>query len=383
MPNVDIPNVGVVEFPDDMPPDSVSAAAHRLYVNANPATTAPAEPADPHAALKTALYGGAAVAGAAGAVKGVKALGRTGIAGRVGSEMLTDRGPVGAASRIAFGGNKPATGLHTLTAEDVAGLPAFKDAKPGEVVRRVRYEIERYGKPGSAAATAASAPGASAPGAPAGLPLNAEPQVPTREMLGMSKSGDLAQQVRLQKWRQFVQGRRSDILTRELEDAGKSTVGVPRARLAASAEGNVAGEIVPAVKLGQKATPTQRGASGRVLAQRAKGLAALPEGESDLARQMQKSLALEKLMTERGIPQAERAGLRAGVAMAERGALGPALRGVASLGGPAVELLLAILNSRDLPAQMAEADRTYDAIPAVARARAPLKKALARAPQSL
>jgi len=89
-------------------------------------------------------------------------------------------------------------------------------------------------------------------------------------------------------------------------------------------------------------------------------------------------------MTERGIPQAERAGLRAGVAMAERGALGPALKGVAHLGGPAVDLLLAILNARDLPAQMDDANRMLTEWRAThtPEGRA-IRKALATAPHSL
>jgi len=371
-----LPDNSVYDVPDS---DVDHARANFGAVPAD-STSGPAVPA---ADGRLAGVAGAAsqVVGSLGGLRGAS-IAAGGVGAAVGAHQLLKRRG-GAAGKVS-------ASMHSLTPKDIETLPAFKDAAPGDPIRRMRYEIERYGKPGSAAATAASAPGASAPGAPAGLPLNAEPQVPTREMLGMSKSGDLAQQVRLQKWRQFVQGRRSDILTRELEDAGKSTVGVPRAakaptaRLAASAEGNVAGEIVPAVQLGQKATPTQRGASGRVLAQRAKGLAALPEGESDLARQMQKSLALEKLMTERGIPQAERAGLRAGVAMAERGALGPALRGVAHLGGPAVEILLAILNARDLPAQMDDANRMLTEWRAThtPEGRA-IRKALATAPHSL
>jgi hypothetical protein len=311
--------------------DKARAAGHHVVDTMEGADTP-----DKYATLRNAIYGGAGGLGAAGAVIG-------------GAKIV--------------GGVRKLGGSAAEPLARAAGKFAAKQI-PGVATAIDLYDAAKSVQGGGAPpASTAAAP---APGSP-------EASILEQKAIKMAHDARAA-------------GARADMAEHRLAKLTES-VSTP------APEGKVVGSITPKVRLGQKATPTQRGASQRTLAQRAKGLAEagapaappaeLAAGEPDLAAQMRRTFALEKIMDARGIPQAERAGLRAGVAMAERGALGPALKGVAHLGGPAVDLLLAILNSRDLPAQMAEADRTYDAIPAVARARAPLKKALARAPQSL
>jgi len=154
-------------------------------------------------------------------------------------------------------------------------------------------------------------------------PAVEEAAMSTREMLGMSKSGNLAQQVKVQKARQWVQARRSDILTKELEDAGKFEVG------GAKGAGKVVGEIMPAEgrvpidvqgKPGATRAASQRGVTKREIALRQKGMAEsgtaapAPEipAETDLAAQMKQSLEFEREMTKRGFSPAQKKLLRRG-----------------------------------------------------------------------
>ena len=216
MPVVEVPGHGEVEFPDDMSDEAI-AAAIKMNIASEPQDNPGAD------AMKQMIGGAAGVAAVGGAGLAAKKLisnPRTAAAtGQAGRELMSDRGPVGAVRRIiqaASGGEQPlSSGLVRLTQRDIETIPAFRDAEPGEIVRRVRYETERFGKPG-----APRGAGADATAAPKGPPT--EPSMSVREMLGMSKSGNLANEVRLQKWRQFVQSRRSDILTKELAEAAAS-----------------------------------------------------------------------------------------------------------------------------------------------------------------
>lgn len=77
------------------------------------------------------IVGGGLLAGAAG----------------VGRHLLRNRGasqPPTPAAPSPAGGNQLPAGLVRLTPEDIQTIPRFKNAKPGEVVRRVLYESARY-----------------------------------------------------------------------------------------------------------------------------------------------------------------------------------------------------------------------------------------------
>lgn len=69
-------------------------------------------------------------------------------------------------------------------------------------------------------------------------------------------------------------------------------------------------------------------------------------GADDLTAQLERSLALENIMKQRGIPEAERTALRSGVR-----------QGLTGGGSTALQLLMLLGGASDIPQQMSEAQR--------------------------
>jgi hypothetical protein len=205
MPNVDIPGVGVVAFPDSMSDDAIAMASKRLYSGAGqvqaqqtpilPSDTRPNMPVGEMAAgagaLGAAGFAASRLPGLAGEVGAqaspipggmppnvaapidprVQALGRFAVKQLPGARLPTDllelaKGLQTPAPAEASGAGaslpptaaapaavaKPNTALHTLTEEDVK-LPEFKRFSPGYQMRRATYEnaLMEQAQPGAAA----------------------------------------------------------------------------------------------------------------------------------------------------------------------------------------------------------------------------------------
>jgi len=138
MPNVEIPGVGVVEFPEDMPADSIQAVAARLHRNATVASS-------PEAAADAAMRGPAEPGSVDWRVRALAALPSAGglVGGALGGGLGALEGGLGALPGAALGaGLGGAAGRYAENlGRGAMGLPAATSRPLGLPVPQVAQGI--------------------------------------------------------------------------------------------------------------------------------------------------------------------------------------------------------------------------------------------------
>lgn len=364
-------------FPDDATPEEMQAA-----MNEGPAGAATGAP-DPHAALRAALYGGAgaaAVGGAAiGLAKGAKALGSAGVgaAGKIAAKFAAKQVPgVGtaidlydAAKQIKGAGAPADATAPTATPSPGSAEARIIEARALAAEHNARYAAARANLAerklaGPGAPTTPPDEPTPGAGAPASAPVEPGPATPTQgKVVGSIGPAATTADVSRHEVQYFSKSQGKYVPIEEMPDPhirnamnqlhaqiGPTNKATPVARKTLQALKDEAtyrmqkgGELTVPGPVGKAQTAAAATFEDQALA-RATG-----------AAQAQKAIALEQAMAQHGVPAGERPALRNGVAMAEAGELGPALKGVAHLGGPALELMLMVLQAKDMPQQMNQA----------------------------